>query len=88
MEKRFDIDQYCLVRVRIGDSRRKINRKEDAVKEYVHAADLFAERGFVGKALMQYTLALRLDASSEDIRLKMEMLRPCRMSSEKKQEKL
>ncbi len=83
MEKLFAIDQDPLVRVRIGDIRRKLNRNSDAIKEYVHAADLFAERGFIRKALAQYNLALRLDSSNEFIRSKVEMLRPCRMSSEK-----
>jgi hypothetical protein len=49
------------------DIRRKLNRKGDAIKEYVHAADLFAERGFDGKALAQYNLAFRLDSSNEYI---------------------
>jgi hypothetical protein len=67
MEKQFAIDQNSLVGVRIGDIRRKLNRKGDAIKEYVHAADLFAERGFDGKALAQYNLAFRLDSSNEYI---------------------
>ncbi len=75
MEKLFAIDQDPLVRVRIGDIRRKLNSKSDAIKEYVHAGDLFAERGFIRKALAQYNLALRLDSSNAYARAKMEILR-------------
>ncbi len=74
MEKLFAIDQDPLVRVRIGDIRRKLNRNHDAIKEYVLAADLFVERGFIRKALAQYSLALRLDASHEYARSQREML--------------
>mgnify|MGYP000571583377 CR=1 FL=1 len=81
MEKLFAINQDPLIRVRIGDIRRKLNRKNDAIKEYVHAADLFAERGFVGKALAQYNLALRLDSSNDYARSKKETLRTCRVFS-------
>ncbi len=81
MEKLFAIDQDPLVRVRIGDVRRKLNSKNDAIKEYIQAGDLFAERGFIGKALAQYNLVLRLDSSHEYARLKMEMLRSYRAFS-------
>lgn len=75
MEKLFAIRQDPLIRVRIGDVRRKLNRKDEAIQEYIRAADLFAENGFVVKALAQYTLALRLGLSNTDVRSKMEMLR-------------
>jgi len=75
MEKLFAIHQDPLIRVRIGDVRRKLNRKDEAIREYLRAADLFAERGFVVKALAQYRLALRLDPSNADIRSTMERLR-------------
>jgi len=75
MEKLFAVDQDPLIRVRIGNIRRKLDRERDAVREYVLAADLFAEMGFVLKALAQYRLALRLDPSNTDVRSKMEQLR-------------
>jgi hypothetical protein len=75
MEKLFAIRQDPHIRVRIGDVRRKLNRKDDAIQEYIRAADLFTENGFVVKALAQYTLALRLDPSNRDVRSKMEMSR-------------
>ena len=75
MEKLFAIRKDPLIRVRIGDVRRKLNRKDEAIQEYIRAADLFAENGFVVKALAQYTLASRLDPSNTDVRSKMEMLR-------------
>ncbi len=80
MEKLFAIDQDPLIRVRIGDARRKLNRKHEAIREYVRAADLFAENGFVVKALAQYNLALRLDSTNREARSKMEkieVLRTC-----------
>ena len=75
MEKLFAIHQDPLIRVRIGDVRQKLNRKDEAIREYLRAADLFAESGFVVKALAQYRLALRLDPSNADIRSTMERLR-------------
>ncbi len=81
MEKLFVIDQDPHIRVRIGDARRKLNRIRAAIREYIRAADLFAERGFVVKALAQYNLALRLDSSNTYARTRMEtleMLRPAR----------
>lgn len=61
MEKLFAMNPDPIVRVRIGDAYQKLNQKLDAVKEYVFAADLFAQTGAVVKALAQYKLALRLD---------------------------
>jgi hypothetical protein len=75
MEKLFAIAQDPLIRVRIGDVRRKLDRKDEAVREYVLAADLFAEQGFMVKALAQYRLASRLDPANREIRLRMERLR-------------
>ena len=74
MEKLFAIDQDPIIRVRIGDARQKLNQKEQAVKEYIHAADLYADKGFVVKALAQYKLALRLDPANQDAQAKMELL--------------
>lgn len=74
MEKLFAINQDPFVRVRIGNARLKLNRKCEAIRDYVRAADLFAEQGFVDKALAQYNLVLRLDASNEDARSKIEKM--------------
>lgn len=74
-EKLFDLDQDPLVRVRIGDLKRRLGRTSEAVRDYALAAELFLARGFVGKALAQYRLVLRLDASNADVRIKREMLR-------------
>lgn len=74
MEKLFSIDGDPIVRVRIGDARQKLNQKGEAVKEYIRAADLYAEKGFVVKALAQYKLALRLDPANKDAQKKMEAL--------------
>ncbi len=78
MEKLFAIDRDPLIRVRIGDIRRKLNKKRAAIRDYIRAADLFVERGFVGQALAQYNLALRLDSSNEYARSKIELLRKYR----------
>jgi cAMP-dependent protein kinase regulator len=75
MERLFAIHQDPLIRVRIGDVRQKLNRKDEAIREYLRAADLFAKRGFFLKALAQYRLVLRLDPSNTDIRSTMERLR-------------
>ncbi len=86
MEKLFTIDPDPIVRVRIGDARQKLNQKGDAVKEYIHAADLYAEKGFVVKALAQYKLALRLDPANKDAQNKMEGLHSNKSVSEFKLE--
>jgi CRP-like cAMP-binding protein len=65
MEKLFLIDPDPIIRVRIGDAYQKLNNKAEAVKEYIHAADLYAETGAVVKALAQYKLALRIDPASK-----------------------
>lgn len=74
MEKLFAIDEDPIIRVRIGDARQKLGQKADAVREYIHAADLYAEKGFVVKALAQYKLALRVDPANRDAQGKMELL--------------
>ena len=84
MEKLFAIDRDPHIRVRIGDARRKLNWIRAAIRDYIRAADMFAEQGFVIKALAQYNLALRLDASNTYARTKielLEMLRPGRVST-------
>ncbi len=86
MEKLFAIDPDPIVRVRIGDALQKLNHKGDAVKEYIRAADLYAEKGFVVKALAQYKLALRLDPANKDAQKKMEGLHSNKTVSEFKLE--
>ena len=86
MEKLFAIDQDPIIRVRIGDARQKLNQKAEAVKEYIHAADLYAEKGFVVKALAQYKLALRLDPANKDAQGRIELLHTNKSVSELKLE--
>ncbi len=86
MEKLFAVDQDPIVRVRIGDARQKLNQKAEAVKEYIRAADLYAEKGFVVKALAQYKLALRLDPACKDALSKIELLHSNKTVSELKLE--
>jgi cAMP-dependent protein kinase regulator len=86
MQKLFAVDPDPIVRVRIGDALQKLNQKGEAVKEYVRAADLYAEKGFVVKALAQYKLALRLDPSNKDAQQKMEGLHSNKTVSEFKLE--
>jgi len=74
MERLFAIDPDPMVRVRIGNAHQKLGHKSEAAKEYIHAADLYADGGFVVKALAQYKLALRLDPTSKDAQDKIEML--------------
>ena len=86
MEKLFAVDSDPLVRVRIGDAYQKLNRRSDAVKEYIHAADLYADKGFVVKALAQYKLALRVDPSNEAAQEKLESLHSHKAVKEEKNE--
>jgi tetratricopeptide (TPR) repeat protein len=86
MEKLFNVDPDPIVRVRIGDARQKLNQKGEAVKEYIRAADLYAEKGFVVKALAQFKLALRLDPSNKEAQQKMEGLHSNKTVSEFKLE--
>lgn len=84
MEKLFAIDPDPIIRVRVGDARQKLNQKTEAAREYVRAADLYAEKGFVVKALAQYKLALRLDPQNEQALTKIESLHSNRTVSELK----
>ena len=74
MEKLFAIDPDPMVRVRIGDAYQKLGKKAEAVKQYIQAADLYADGGFVVKALAQYKLALRHDPENKEAQGKMELL--------------
>jgi len=86
MEKLFTIDPDPIVRVRIGDARQKLNQKVEAVKEYMTAAHLYAEKGFVVRALAQYKLALRLDPGNREAQQRMEGLHSNKTVSELKLE--
>jgi cAMP-dependent protein kinase regulator len=65
MEKLFAIDQDPQVKVRMGDVRQKMNQKPQAIVEYMKAAEIFADKGFVVKALAMYKMVLRLDPSND-----------------------
>ncbi|NTW67996.1 MAG: hypothetical protein HGB21_17055, partial [Nitrospirae bacterium] len=65
LEKLFAIDQDPQVKVRLGDVRQKMNQKPQAVAEYMKAAEIFADKGFVVKALAMYKLVLRLDPNND-----------------------
>ncbi len=86
MEKLFAIDPDPIIRVRMGDAYQKLNQLLDAVKEYVHAADLYALKGVVVKALAQYKLALRLDPKNREAQEKMASLHSNKTITEKKAE--
>jgi len=86
MEKLFALDPDPMVRVRIGDARQKLGQKTEAVKEYIHAADLYADGGFVVKALAQYKLALRNDPTNKDAQNKIESLHSNKTVTEMKLE--
>ncbi len=86
MEKLFAIDPDPIIRVRMGDAYQKMNQVVDAVKEYVRAADLYAGKGTVVKALAQYKLALRLDPKNRDAQDKMAALHSNKTITEKKTE--
>ncbi|HWR72930.1 MAG TPA: cyclic nucleotide-binding domain-containing protein, partial [Nitrospirota bacterium] len=86
MEKLFALEKDPIIRVRIGDAHQKLNQKAEAVKEYVKAADLYAENGFVVKALAQYKLALRVDPNHRQALDKMAGLHTNKSVSELKLE--
>lgn len=86
MEKLFAVDSDPLIRVRIGDAYQKLNRKTEAVTEYVRAADLYASQGSVVRALAQYKLALRLDPYHQPALEKMAALYSNKIVAEKKAE--
>jgi len=88
MEKLFAVDPDPIIRVRIGDALQKLNHKAEAVKEYVRAADLFAEKGFVVKSLALYKLALRLDPACKEANEKMAGLHSNKIVAELKIEPL
>lgn len=74
MERLFALDADPMIRVRIGNACQKLGQKSEAAKEYILAADMYAEVGFVVKALAQYKLALRLDPANKEAQDKMELL--------------
>ncbi len=86
MEKLFAVDPDPIVRVRIGDARQKLDQKVEAAREYVRAANLYAEKGFVVKALALYKLALRLDPANKQAQSHMESLHSNKTISERKTE--
>jgi len=86
MEKLFSIDPDPIIRVRIGDAWQKLNQKPTAVREYITAADLYAEKGAVVKALAQYKLALRLDPGNSQAQERIEALHSNRAVKENRPE--
>jgi tetratricopeptide (TPR) repeat protein len=86
MEKLFALDPDPHTRVRMGDAYQKQDLKLEAAREYVYAADLFAEQGSVVKALAQYKLALRIDPQHKRARERMTALHSNRTIVEKRAE--
>lgn len=86
MEKLFALEPDPIIRVRMGDALQKLNQKAEAVREYVYAADLYAEKGAVVKALAQYKLALRIDPAHKRAQERMAALHSNRTVAEKKAE--
>jgi cAMP-dependent protein kinase regulator len=86
MEKLFAMNPDPIIRVRMGDAYQKLNSKPEAVREYVYAADLYAEKGAVVKALAQYKLALRIDPNHKRAQDRMASLHSNKVIAEKKAE--
>ncbi len=86
MEKLYAVDPDPITRVRIGDAYQKLGQKPNAVREYLQAADLYAEKGAVVKALAQYKLALRLDPGNKQAQERIEALHSNRTVRESKAE--
>jgi tetratricopeptide (TPR) repeat protein len=66
--------QNAAHRLRSGDYCLKLGATQKAVTAYRQAADLFAEGGFVVKALAAYKMVLRLDPQNENAHEKMQGL--------------
>jgi len=88
MEKLFALESDPQIRVRMGDAHQKLNQKAEAIKEYLLAADLFSEKGFVVKALAMYKLVLRIDPAHKEAQSKMEGLHSNKTVTELKLEPL
>ena len=86
MEKLFALNPDPIIRVRMGDAYQKLGAKTEATREYVYAADLYAEKGAVVKALAQYKLALRIDPNHKRAQERMAALHSNRTIAEKKAE--
>lgn len=86
MEKLYALDPDPIIRVRIGDAYQKLNRKAEAVQEYLRAADMYAAAGAVVKALAQYKLALRLEPASAQAQERIEALHSNKTVKENKAE--
>jgi hypothetical protein len=86
MEKLYSIDPDPIIRVRIGDAYQKLNQKPNAVREYMMAADLYADTGAVVKALAQYKLALRVDPVNKQAQERIEALHSNRTVKENRAE--
>lgn len=61
-------------RLRIGDYYLKLGAKEKAIEDYYTAANLFANSGFLVKALAIYKMILRIDPDDKDANKKIEGL--------------
>jgi len=66
--------QNAVHRLRAGDYSLKLGATQKAVTAYRQAADLFAEDGFVVKALAAYKMVLRLDPQNQNAHEKMQGL--------------
>ncbi len=86
MEKLFALNPDPIIRVRMGDAYQKLNSRPEATREYVYAADLYAEKGAVVKALAQYKLALRIDPNHKRAQDRMAALHSNKVITEKKAE--
>jgi cAMP-dependent protein kinase regulator len=86
MEKLFALNPDPIIRVRMGDAYQKLNQKPDAIKEYLNAADLYAGKGAVVKALAQYKLVLRLDPANKPAQEKLYALHSNKTVAERKAE--
>jgi cAMP-dependent protein kinase regulator len=86
MEKLFSIDPDPIIRVRIGDAYQKLGQKPNAIREYMTAADLYAEQGAVVKALAQYKLVLRIEPGYRQAQERLEALHSNRAVKETRTE--
>ncbi|MBI5892325.1 MAG: tetratricopeptide repeat protein [Deltaproteobacteria bacterium] len=58
-------------RLRLGDLYVKLNKKEDAIKEYGEVAKIYSQKGFYLKAIAVYKQVLKLDETITDVHFKL-----------------